>query len=211
MAITKTYLNNDLDGIVSFLTSTGLFGSVTKADTTITCKDGSNITLLTIARANDASSDYTWTLTAYIAGNNSVSRTYEMLKCAYGYNCTNGAMLSFTSGSAFLSVVLSMTNRNSLAIILPKSTVSDERTIFYSVAYTDTYPISEFEVSPSTAEQTVLSPFITNSPTGVSSYTPKAFYIPFGEYVDRGYARFNMGGTEYVSDGNFAISDAAST
>lgn len=207
MAITKTYLNNDLGEIVSFLTSTGLFGSVTESDNTITCKDGSNITLLTIDRENDMSSNYTWTLTAYIAGNNSVSRTYPMMKFAYGYNCTNGAILSFTTGSAFLSVVLSKTNRNSVGIVLPKGTV--ENTTFYSVAYTDSAPISEFEVSPSTAEQTVLSPFITNAPTGVSSYMPSAYYIPFGEYVGRGYARFNMGGKEYVSDGYFAISDTA--
>ncbi len=208
MAITKTYLNNDLGEIVSFLTSTGLFGSVTESDNTITCKDGSNITLMTIEREDDISTDYTWTLTAYIAGNNSVSRTYTMMKFAYGYNCTNGAILSFTSGpSAFLSVILSKTNRNSVGIVLPKS--SSYKTTFYSVAYTDSAPISEFVVSPSTAEQTVLSPFITNAPTGVSSYMPNAYYIPFGEYVGRGYARFNMGGKEYVSDGYFAISDTA--
>lgn len=207
MAITKTYINNDLDLIVSFLTSTGLFGSVTKSENTVTCKDGSNITLLTIDRANDISSDYTWTLTAYIAGNNSVYRTYQMIKLAYGYNCTNGAILSFASGSSFISVVLSMTNRNSLAIILPEG--ASEPTTFYSIAYNDSFPVVEYEVSPSVSEQTVLSPFITNAPSGVASYTPNAFYIPFGEYVGRGYARFNMGGKEYVSDGYFAISDTA--
>lgn len=205
MAITKTYLNNDLDGIVSFLTSTGLFGAVSLDGSTVTCKDADNVTLLTIERENDASSDYTWTLTAHISGNHTCAKTYQMMKCAYGYNCTNGAMLSFTSGSAFLSVLLSKTNQDRLAVILPKSL--SYTTTFYCIAYSDTYPVVEYAVSPSAAEQTVLSPFITNAPAGTTSYTPDAFYMPFGAYVGRGYAKFVMNGKMYMTDGKWVIAD----
>lgn len=205
MAITKTYLGNDLSAIRQFLSDTGLFGAVTLDGSTVTCKDADNVTLLTIERENDMSSDYTWTLTAHISGNHTCEKTYPMLKCAYGYNCSNGAMLSFTSGSAFLSVLLSKTNQDRLAVILPKSL--DYNTTFYGIAYSDTYPVVEYKVSPSAAGQTVLSPFITNAPAGATSYTPDAFYMPFGAYVGRGYAKFTMNGKMYMTDGNWVISD----
>ncbi len=205
MSITKTFLDGEPSAVAAFLTSTGLFGSVTQSTNTITCKDTDNNTLLTITK--DAS--YTWSFAVNV-GEHTFTKQYENTGFNYGYNCNNGAflVLNYNSQDNKYSIVLSKTNTNHVAIIIPDS--YDNRNKLYCLAYSDTWPISYYTIAPSVSEQTVLSPFITNAATGTSSYTPKAFYIPYGEYVGRGYAKFIMNGTDYVTDGYFAISDAVS-
>lgn len=202
MAITKTYLGGEPSDIAAFLTSTGLFGSVNQSTNTIVCKDSNNTTLLTITK--DAS--YTWSFAVNV-GEHTFTKQYTDTGLNYGYNCNNGAflVLNYNAQENKYSVVLSKTNNAKVAIVLPDSYASRNR--LYSLAYSDTWPVSYYDIAPSVAEQTVLSPFITNAATGTSSYTPKAFYIPYGEYVGRGYAKFVMNGADYVTDGYFAISD----
>lgn len=206
MAITKTYLDNNTVNIAGFLTNTGLFSSVIESSGTITCKDGNSNTVLTITNYVD---NLTLTFTVNV-GNNTFTKTYTNTGLNYGYNCSNGAFLVLNYGSMDnkYSIVLSKTNNDKVAVVLPDS--YSDRNRLYSLSYSDTWPVNYYDVSPSVSEQTVLCPFITNAATGTSSYTPKAFYIPYGEYVGRGYAKFNMNGTDYVTDGYFAISDAVS-
>lgn len=202
MAISRMYIGSDMQALTNFLTSTGLFNSVILDNSIITCKDISNNVLLTIT----ATQSFKWAVTAYVDSEHYHMHEYESTYVTYGYNCENGAFIVFSqTGNTDISVVLSKTNNNKVAVVMPDS--YSNRNVLYSVAFGDTYPIRSYTISPSVSEQTMLSPFITNAATGISSYTPNAFYIPFGEYVGRGYAKFIMGGKYYMTDGYFAVYD----
>lgn len=207
MAITKTYLGGDPAAVQAFLSSTGMFGAVTRSDNVITCKNSDNVTVLTVAKTDD----YTWRFTAALTGSNTWEKTYESHGLNYGYKCANSAflVLNYQSQDNKYSVMITKNNDDKVSFVFPDS--YENRNRVYSLTYADTYPVTYYTVSPSVAEQTVLSPFITNAPAGTASYTPDAFYMPFGAYVGRGYAKFVMNGKMYLTDGNWAISDGQVT
>lgn len=203
MAVTKTFLDNSVSLVADFLSSTWLFNNVTVNGNAITCTDPDNIGVFIIEKTDD----YAWRFTANINGGHSYQKEYTSTGLNWGYACTNGAILVLNAGSQDnkFSLLISKTNQNKIAFIIPDS--FEYRNKLYCVAYSDTYPIQEYNISPSVSEQTILSPFITNAAIGTTSYTPSAFYIPYGEYVGRGYAKFIMNGDTFLTDGYFAISD----
>lgn len=206
MAITKSFLDGSPSAVAAFLTDTGLFGYVVQNSNVITCNDSNNVTLLTITKTGD----YAWSLSVNVDGTHSYTKEYTTTGLNWGYSCTNGAMLVFNYNSQYntYSVLLSKTNNNKIAVAIPTEYGSNT---LYCIAYSDAYPVNSYYISQSVSEQTVLSPLITNAAAGSSSYTPNAFYIPFGEYVGRGYAKFIMNGITYLTDGFFAISDEEPT
>ena len=56
-------------------------------------------------------------------------------------------------------------------------------------------------------EQTLLCPFCTNANLGEPSYTPNAFWIPFGQYYSMGYGTLAMNGVTYLTNGYWCIKD----
>ena len=204
MAVTKTFLDDSVSLVADFLSSTGLFNNVTVNGNAITCTDPDNIGVFIIEKTND----YGWRFTANINGGHSYQNEYTRTSLYWGYACINGAILVLSDGGLQdrnFSLLISKTNQNKIAFIIPASFA--ERNTLHCIAYSDTYPVQEYNISPSVSEQTILSPFITNAAIGTTSYTPSAFYIPYGEYVGRGYAKFIMNGITYLTDGYFAISD----
>lgn len=204
MAISKTYLGGDLSSVSSFLDSTDLFNSVEFANGTITCKNNDDTIVLTITKPDD----YTWTFTVSLVGSHTWEKTYESHGLNYGYKCANGAflVLNYLSEGNMYSVMITKNNDGKVSFVFPDS--YSNRSYVCSLTYSDSLPITYYTVAQSVAEQTVLSPFITNAPAGTTSYTPDAFYIPFGEYVGRGYAKFTMNGKMYITDGYWAVRDS---
>lgn len=204
MAISKTYLGGDLSSVSSFLDSTDLFSSVEFANGTITCKNNDDTTVLTITKPDN----YTFTFTVSLTGSHTWEKTYESHGLNYGYKCANGAflVLNYLSQENKYSVMITKNNDGKVSFVFPDS--YSNRTYVCCLTYSDTFPVTYYTVAQSVAEQTVLSPFITNAPAGATSYTPGAFYIPFGEYVGRGYAKFTMNGKMYMTDGYWAVRDS---
>lgn len=204
MAISKTYLGGDLSSVSSFLDSTDLFSSVEFANGTITCKNNDDTTVLTITKPDD----YTWTFTVSLAGSHTWEKTYSSHGLNYGYKCGNGVflVLNYSSQDNKYSIIITKNNNSNVSFVFPDS--FDYRNKVYCLTYTDAYPVTYYNVACSVAGQTVLSPFITNAGDNESSYMPYAFYIPFGEYVGRGYAKFTMNGKMYMTDGYWAVRDS---
>lgn len=203
MAIAKTYLGGDPAEVQAFLSSTGMFGSVTRNSNVITCKNSDNATVLTVAKTDD----YTWRFTAALTGSHTWEKTYESHGLNYGYKCANGAflVLNYLSQENKYSVMITKNNDGKVSFVFPDS--YSNRSYVCCLTYSDTFPVTYYTVAQSVAEQTVLSPFITNAPAGTTSYTPDAFYMPFGAYVGRGYAKFTMNGKMYLTDGYWVLSD----
>lgn len=203
MAITKTYLGGDLAELQSFLAGIGIFKSVTVSDNLLTCTDDNDITVLTISK--DAT--YTWTFTVFLSGEHTYEKQYSSHGLNYGYKCTHGAMLvlNYNSQQNQYSVLITKNQQGEPVFVIPDA--YSTRNKVCCLSYYDMYPVSTYTLSPSTAGQTVLSPFITNADAGNVSYTPDAFYMPFGEYVGRGYAKFVMNGKMYLTDGYWVLLD----
>lgn len=203
MAVTKTFLDGSVSLVADFLSNTGLFNNVTVNGSAITCTDPDNIGVFIVEKTDD----YDWRFTVNINGGHTYQKEYTNTGLNWGYACANGAILVLNTGSQDnkFSLLISKTNQNKIAFLIPDSFVL--RTKFYCIAYSDIYPVTEYNISPSVSEQTILSPLITNAAIGTTSYTPNAFYIPYGEYVGRGYAKFIMNGSTFLTDGYFAISD----
>ena len=101
--------------------------------------------------------------------------------------------------------MITKNNHGAPTFILPNSTSA--KTTIYCLTYEDTVPVKSSQITHTSATQTVLSPFITNAAEGQTSYTPNAFYMSFGPYVDRGLAKFIMNGKIYLTNGILVISD----
>ena len=59
--------------------------------------------------------------------------------------------------------------------------------------------------TPASGNQTITTPFITNSDDGSSSFTPKAFYMPMCQNYGMGVGKFILDGKTYITNGYWAI------
>lgn len=203
MAIVKTYLGGDISALESFLHETGLFAHITRSNNVITCKNENNETVLTISK-DEA---YVWTFTVLFSDNRTWEKSYSNHGLNYGYNCGNGAFLVLNSASLDnqYSVAITRNNKNQLTFVFPESYIS--RNQVYCFTRTDPAPINYYQVHTAVSGQTVLTPFLTNAADGDVSFTPNAYYMIFGAYVGRGYAKFLMNGKRYLTDGQWVLLD----
>ena len=205
MAITKTYIGTDNNKWQSFLSETGIFSSVGLEDSVFTCKDSNNNTVLTI----NHSATNTWSFAVSLATGDTYTKTYAIQGGSagenYGVKCSNGALLYMNGSSGYISVLLTKNNKNEPVVVLPSSTSA--RNPIACLCRSDTYPVSTFTLSSVSANQTVLSKFITSAAEGDVSYTPNAYYMPFGQYIGVGLAKFTMNSKRYVTDGYWVLLD----
>ena len=78
----------------------------------------------------------------------------------------------------------------------------------YCTAYGDDTSITEAHswiAHP--ANQTALCPFQTDAPLGSTSFTPYAYYMPFGQFYGLGHGKFTAAGKTYITNGHWAILD----
>lgn len=200
MAITRTVINNDYSALQSFLQSSGLFGSVELGTDAVTMKDADGNTLATIGTGI--------TITAYSNATTSASATYYYnvsQTIGYGYKCANGVLLSVTaSGGKSAYILIAKTNNNKVAFVF--SNAWNANTVFYCVAWGDA-DVSTFTVTTKASGQTLMCPFCTNANMGETSYTPNAFWLPFGQYYNIGYGTLTMNGVNYLTNGYWCIKD----
>lgn len=207
MAITKEFLNDDFDALTTFLSGSGMFGSVTHTDNIITCKDDNSNTVLTIDHS--ASSVV---MTAYASTLVSQSISVSSTKPKYGYTCTNGLMFHMqTSNNYRQHFAITKTNLDKLAVVMTKTSTANSTEqacrSFYCIANGDVAPISSNEFTPTAKNQTQLVPFTTDSASGVISYTPNAAYLSVAQNYSMGFGTLTINGDEYLTNGYWVIKD----
>lgn len=209
MAITRTVINNDYSALQSFLQSSGLFGSVELGENTVTMKDGDG-NILSVISDNSGSAQ----ITAYADVSNSASGDYSINgHIQYAYKCSNGILLRiFNPNSGNMqwkaTILITKTNNNKIAYIFSKVLLNttSNLTNYYCVAWGDD-GTSDFTFTAKEAEQTLMCPFCTNANMGEQSYTPNAFWLPFGQYYNMGYGTLTMNGVTYLTNGYWCIKD----
>lgn len=199
MAITKTYINSDMTALQTFLNDSGLFDSVTLDDSTVTCKDADGNTLVTFAKSGNST-----TVTLYASASVSNSVTHSSSTPTYGYSCSNGLLIQSGSGNYAGYDLITKTNNDKIAIV---SSSAPSATNGCAIAWGDAAPLSNFQYSENTRNQTIVCPFATNSDEGTVSYTPNAGYMPFGQYYGMGYGKIVMDGVTYLTNGHWVIKD----
>ena len=210
MAITKTYINGDFSVFGSFLESSGLFDSVERNGSSITCKDADENTLLTFSSASQ-----TMTITAYANASASKYVQYnygsssQQVTIEYGYACTNGVMLKFSGRNYNACVMITKTNNGEIVTVMSNSEITNPYTVVWCVAWGDVAPLANFTFTANERNQTVIAPFATCADIGDVSYTDKAGYMPFGQYYNSGYGTLNIDGVEWLTNGYWAIKDGA--
>ena len=204
MAITKTAINNDYSTLQSFLQSSGLFASVELGTDAVTMKDSDGNTIAIIN---------TGTITAYANASNNASASYANGgSIKYAYKCANGIMLEIKSTNITLGACISVskTNNNKIAFIFSTglAAMPNRYGNYHCVAWGDG-EISANTISGKTSEQTLMCPFCTNAIMGETSYTPNAFWMPFGQYYNMGYGTLTDGSSEFLTNGYWCIKDTA--
>ena len=202
MAITKTTINGDYSALQSFLQSSGLFGSVELGTDAVTMKDSDGNTIATIETG--------LTFRAYINASTSASVSYfNNGYVLYGYKCTSGVLLFVTGTSGYQAhILISKTNNNKVAFVFSSQHSSSESsyTKYYCAAWGDD-DTSTFTFTGKASEQSLMCPFCTNAIMGETSYTPNAFWMPFGQYYNMGYGELTMNGVTYLTNGYWCIKD----
>lgn len=209
MAITKTTINGDYSALQSFLQSSGLFGSVELGENAVTMNDGDGNTLATLANSGAGS-----IFTAYANASNSAQGNYvNGGQVISAYKCTTGVVLELTvlSNTSYKAcVAITKTNNNKIAFVFTTTLGNNAAAVFqnyHCVAWGDS-TISANAFTGKASEQTLMCPFCTNANMGDTSYTPNAFWLPFGQYYNMGYGTLTMNGVTYLTNGYWCIKDA---
>ena len=215
--ITKTYINDDMDALTSFIAASGLFDAVTNENSTIICKDADGNTLLSIAVPTAANGNVV--VTAFASASVSKAVTWSYYKSGsigvhftYAYACTNGVIIALQNAMGndyYAAVLISKNNQGIPVIVLCDAiapTANAYRT-FWAVSWGDVAPLSTFNFTVNSRSQTTVVPFMSNNDISASSYTPNAGYIPVGQYYNMGYGTLVIDGTDYLANGYWAIRD----
>jgi hypothetical protein len=212
MAISKVYINKDYDTLVSFLTNSGLFDSVERFSSTITCKDANDKVICTFS-----SIDNNMSLTVYYQNSEkSINILYSSnAYIDYGYSCANGVMLNlhpFSTGVPTMgTVLLAKTNNGEVAVIFTSTTGSGSDKLhspYHAICLSDVDPLSTFQFYLHAGNQTKIVAFSTNNDLGTTSFTPNAGYMPVGQNYDMGYGSIVMDGVTWLTNGYWAIKDS---
>lgn len=203
MAVAHITIGGDLTKLVAVLTASGLFASVTTASSQAVCTDADGHTVLKIGAASINFSAYIDASTAFTQS----SGGYQ-LKTAH--TCTNGVILEFANAGNYIAwVLLSKTNNGAVAVVYSPGTVP---TGYSATAWgDDAVPATTGDMgfTARASYQTQFVPFITVPPGGSVSYTPNAFYMPYGNLFSSGNGSFIAGGKLYLTNGYWAILDGA--
>jgi hypothetical protein len=200
----------------------------------ITCKDANNNTLMeyniysktfSIYKSSDIAETFNIAKSAYACAEpNSDTPTIAV-------KCNGGIMIlisNINEGSAkgwyLLNIIITKTNNGKTAIIAGtyyyENTTIDAGTRIiansiasksgvHAVAWGDeTSESKTLSFYPSSQNQTQFISFTTYSQPDLTSYTPKAFYLPVCEFYTTIYGKFESNGVVYITNGYWAIKDA---
>ena len=158
--------------------------------------DGSNVKIYKSATVFD-------TKTADTAS----AGTYTIAKCNGGIMVIAGS-----ESSHEMSLILTKTNNDVTAVIVGSGTSNRKNALTNSIcaaAWGDAEDATKTRWFDTSAEnQTQFVSFTTYAKPDTTSYTPKAFYLPDGQYYDLEYGKFIVNGKLYITNGYWAIEDA---
>lgn len=212
MAISKAFIDGSASLFAEFLESSGLFGSVTESDGTVTCYDEDDNPVYVFTNIGNNR------LSIQVYYNNGASSTYNNwsgydTKVAYAYKCANGVLINVYSvyGWTYGAVLLTKTNSGKNCIVFSSNLAQDTSiyTAFKAIAYDDVAPINSTTLAPNNWNQTSVTSFLSNNDMNVTSFTPDAGFILYGENYDNGYGSLYMDGTIWLTNGYWAIRDGA--
>ena len=192
-----------------------MFGSVTESSGTITCKDSSNNTLLTLVKSGGGTS---FTVTAYASASLSNATTWSygtsssQVVLTYAYSCANGVMIRFDGSQYAATVLIAKANTTGKLIIAYPSSLNTPANVyktFYSVSWGDVAPLSTFSISTNSRNQDAVFPFVSCCDTGAQSYTPDAGAILSGQYYGMGFGKIILDDNVWLTNGYWCIRDGA--
>jgi len=205
-----------------------IFKAVTYADSVLTATDADDNVALEI-KAGTATNNQGY-LKAYRASGNSVD--IQIMKFPHdGTNidiigCDNGFIVDcdvtiYNSGSGMavqraFAFLCSNTNNDEPAVVFPAQTSSTANAQYTTglqhVAFGDSATMSTTTTfTPETAQQTCMTPFITNADVGNVSYTPNARYLVAHSSYASGIGKLLLGTDTWITNGYWAIKDGGAT
>lgn len=199
-----------------------IFKSVAYADSVLTATDADDNTVLTIKGVQNGG-DY---FRAYREENNYIGinfgrfphntqSTINIIGCDNGFmfNCV---VHNTNYQNAEFAALVTKTNNDRVAIIFPSTTPSSSPQQYTSalqhVAFGDSATIATTTTfTPESAQQTCMTPFITNADVGDVSYTPNARYLKAHSSYASGIGKMLLGTDTWITNGYWAIKDGGAT
>ena len=134
--------------------------------------------------------------------------------------CDNGIILETTYNyniSRKFAILIAKINNGKIACIFSYggTTTTDANYCYQNIQHValgdSTSLATTTTFSPEAGQQTALVPFATNANIGEVSYTQDAFWIAMSSNYSMGMGKFRMGGDTFISNGYWAVRDAASS
>ena len=203
----------DLAALASWMQANAVpkfFKAVTYDNSTITCTDDDDNTILEITAGS---------VTAYRSATSSVAMT-DGYATLFGVNnitlisCANGFMFEteYASNAKKAAVLVAKTNNDKTAFIfsIPESNslTTQYYTDIHHVAWGDNTTIeTTTSFVPEAAQQTAIVKFATNANIGEVSNTRYAYYMPMNQNYASGIGKFVLNDDVYITNGYWAICD----
>lgn len=213
MAIKRAQVSSAAD-LAAWLNTnaTAFFNSVTQETGmqvwSATDKDGNKVFRFS---ANDFTAYRTDGANGIAANTGSMFGTTDIIMCdngiiidtSYNYNIDRK-----------FGILITKTNNGKIACIFSYGGTETTNSNYCNhmirhVAFGDSTSITPTTTTftPETNQQTILCPFGTNPDTGITSYTPKAFYMPMGQNYTQGVGKFILNADTYITNGYWCIKD----
>ena len=206
MAIEKIIVSGRAN-VASWLNAnaTEYFASYTMDGNTMIAKDAQNNVML-VWDGSNVKIYKSETVFDTKAADTASAGTYTISKCNGGIMVIAGS-----ESSHDMSFILTKTNNDVTAVIVGSASnhVTALTNSVYAAAWGDAEDATKTRTFyPSAQNQTQFVSFTTYSKPDTVSYTPKAFYLPDGQYYDLEYGKFIVNGKLYITNGYWAIEDA---
>ena len=224
MAITRAQVANisELAAWMQENAVPNIFKAVTYADSVLTATDADDNVVLKINGGTGAGNSAYFR--AYRAADNYIGLNGNKLPTS-GYiqiiGCDNGFIIdsSMTDGSGYerrFAALFSATNNNKTAIVFPVALSATANAQYSSglnhVAFGDSATMSTTTTfTPEAAQQTCMTPFITNADVGDVSYTPNARYLTAHSSYASGIGKMLLGTDTWITNGYWCIKDGGAT
>lgn len=222
MAITRAQVSN-VEALASWMQNNavpGIFKSVAYADSVLTATDADdNVVLKINGGTGAASSGY---FRAYRAAGNylgfdlnafPVTTNIDIIGCDNGF-IFEAHVRNSSGAERLFAVLISKTGNSEPAIIFPatppstSSSPQQYTTGLNHVAFGDSATMSTTTTfTPESAQQTCMTPFITNADVGDVSYTPNARYLTAHSSYASGICKMLLGTDTWITNGYWAIKD----
>lgn len=206
MAIEKIIVSGRAN-VASWLNAnaTEYFASYTMDGNTMIAKDAQNNVMLEWG-GDDVKIYKSATVFDTKRADTTTAGTYTIAKCNGGIMVIAGS-----ESSHDMSFILTKTNNDVTAVIVGSSSnrVNAMTNGICAAAWGDAEDATKTRTfTPSAENQTQFVSFTTYAKPDTVSYTPKAFYLPDGQYYSLEYGKIIVNGDTYITNGYWAIKDA---